>query len=368
MKLYKVLPIAFAAIMAFQPAVMAKDNGSVVVTPVAQDADAANGGVVYALPQTVIRVKLTARVIVESAGPFYQYSTRLLNLTDVVTQNAMRWSLVSAEVQTVGCADYSNRFKVSASDAALLPSISLSSEGVLSGVNACAPKESAEADLSAPALSYVNFAEVPLAQSVVSRTSKAAMAEDAAQSIFSLRAARVALLSGDVDARLPDAGSLALALERIDDLERQHVEMFAGRRDTVTVVKYVDVTPDYNGANSLVPIRFSETAGFVDALDLTGKPVYVDIEFSDKAKVNALPDNSKERKSSPLTGLRYYIPGCVSVRVLDRNILLCQTEVRCTQNGVIATLPASLLSTHSLLFDTATGAIKGMTLKSDNKN
>ncbi len=368
MKRYKALPLALAAILMFQSAAMAKDNGSVSVTPVAQDADAANGGVIYALPQTLIRVKLTARVIVESAGPFYQYSTRLLNLTDVVTQNAMRWSLVSAEVQAIGCADYTKRFKVSASDAALLPSVSLSADGVLAGINACAPEAADDSREAMPELSYANFADVPLAQSVVSRTSKAAMAEDAAQSIFSLRAARVALLSGDVEARLPDAGSLALALKRIDALERQHVEMFAGRRDTVTVVKYVDVTPDYNGASSLVPIRFSETAGFVDALDLTGKPVYVDIEFSDKAKVNALPDNSKERKSAPLTGLRYYIPGCVSVRVLDRNILLCQAEVRCTQNGVIATLPAAMLTSHSLLFDPATGAIKAMALKSDNKN
>lgn len=355
--LLRALPLSAALLVLCLCDVMAKDDGGVTVSPVAQDADAANGGVVYALPRTVLRVKLTAQAVVETAGPFYQYSTRLLNLTDVVTQNAVRWSLVSADVETVGVADYSRRFKVSAEGGAAMPTIRLSPDGVLLAANADVCQPSPAPEPRQPEVRFADFSGVPLSQSVLSRTSKAAMADDVAQSIYALRSARVALISGDREASLPDAGALAYALEQISRLERQHVELFAGRRDTVTVVRYVDVVPDYDGANSQIPIRFSETAGFVDALDLTGKPVYVDFEFSDAAKLNALPDGSKQRKSEPLKGLRYCAPGCLAVRVLDRNISLCQKTVLCSQNGQVAELPSGILATHSVVLDPATGAL-----------
>ena len=353
------LNILIAALaLAVCPASLAKETPSVSVSPVTQDADALNGGIVYALPQTVLRIKLTAQVIVESVGPYYQYSTRYLNLTDVVTQNQSHWSLVSAQVETVGCADYSKRFKVSAMDAAQLPSLALAADGVLLAVNGAPALPESPVSEAQPVISYANFADVPLSQSALSRTSKAAQAEDVAQTIYALRSARISLISGDKEvASLPDAGSYQLALSRIDNLERQYVELFAGRRDTITVVKYVDVTPDYNGANSVIPVRFSQTAGFVDALDLTGKPVYVDFEFSDASKLNALPEGSKQRAASPLTGLRYCVPGLLSVKVLDRNILLCQTQVRCSQNGQVAALPAAMITSHAISLDPATGAL-----------
>ncbi len=357
-KYIKSLPIAIAIGLAASGAACAKGDGSVTVSPVASDADAANGGVVYALPRTVLRVKLTARAVVQTAGPFYQYSTRLLNLTDVVTQNEVKWSLVSADVETVGVADYERRFKVTARGGAPMPSLSLSADGVLLAANARAEAATEQAEPADQVeVRFADFSGVPLSQSVLSRTSKAAMAEDAAQSIYALRSARVSLISGDRETSLPDAGSLQTALRRIDDLERQHVELFAGRRDTLTVVRYVDIVPDYDGANSQIPLRFSETAGFVDAMDLTGKPVYVDLEFSDVAHVSELPADSKQRKSEPLTGLRYCLPGCLSVRVLDRNVLLCQKSVLCSQNGQLATLPADILTSRLVSLDPATGAL-----------
>lgn len=340
----------------------AKDNGgSISVSPVGQDADAANGGIVYALPKTVLRVKLTARAIVETAGPYYQYSTRLLNLTDVVMKNATHWTLISADVETIGQADYAKRFKVVAHEGAQLPSLDLSPDGVLQVVNGVGTIDASTGDVVAQkSVAYADFSGVPLSQSTLSRTSKAAMADDVAQSIYALRDARLSLISGDKEASLPDVGSFREALNRIDDMEHQMVELFAGRRDTVIVTKVVDIVPDYDGEKSIIPVRFSETDGFVDALDLTGKPVYVDLEFSDSNKLNSIPEGSKARKSSPLSGLRYCVPSCLAVRVLDRNILLCQKSVLCSQGGQVAELPAAMLQTHVIRLDPATGALRSV--------
>ena len=104
---------------------MAAEKATVKVTPVSQDADAANGGMIYALPKTVAQIRLTAQVVVSSVGPYYQYSTRFLNLTDVVTENSMKWKLIGAEITTTGQVDYSRRFKISTTDDGQMPQIAL---------------------------------------------------------------------------------------------------------------------------------------------------------------------------------------------------------------------------------------------------
>lgn len=341
----------------------AGDKDGLTVAPVATDADAANGGIIYALPSTVVQIELTAQVVVSSVGPFFQYSTRFLNRTDVVTENSTSWRLIGADVSTTGHADPARRFKVTASQGVELPSMTLAADGTLLGVNTAPATASApKAAQTLPGTPYATFAEVPLSQSVLSRTSKAAMAEECAQTIYSLRDARNRIICGARDAVLPDANSMTTALTEIDRMERLHTELFVGRRDTLIVTKVVEVTPDYDGASNMVPIRFSESNGFVDALDLSGKPVYVDLEFNDQWRVNAYAPDSKMRKEAPTTGLFYMLPGSVTVKVSDRNIVLCQKKVSCTQNGQLANLPAGQLANHQITLDAATGAISSLRL------
>lgn len=351
-----------AAALALTPA-QAGDKGGLTVAPVATDADAANGGVIYALPRTVVRIELTARVVVASVGPFFQYSTRFLNRTDVVTENATSWKLTGAKVSTTGQADPARRFKVTAAQGSELPSLTLAADGTLLGINTSPSSDATpEATPATPNTAYATFAEVPLSQSILSRTSKAAMAEECAQTIYSLRDSRTKIICGAREAVLPDAGSMKTALAEIDRLERLHTELFVGRRDTLIVTKVVEVTPDYDGTNNMVPVRFSESSGFVDAMDLSGKPVYVDLEFDDRGRVNAYAPDSKMRKEAPMTGLFYTLPGSVIVKVSDRNIVLCQKKVSCTQNGQLANLPAEQLTNHQITLDAATGALSSLRL------
>lgn len=344
------------AVLLLASAAYAGDKGTLTITPASADADALNGGIVFALPQTVVRIKLTATAIIETVGPFYKYSARYLNINNPVQANGVRWHLTAAEVTTVGRSDELKRYKISALTSAEMPSVVLRPDGRLAGINIRRAAPEPEALDSKPDLSPANLEDAQLTQDVLSRTSSAAMAEGAAQAIYELRAQRRALIAGDKEAQMPDAGAMRLALDELNRQEAQHVELFAGRRDTLTVVKYVDIVPDYNGVGNLVPVRFSETHGFLDAMDLTGKPVYVDMEFDDKQKVAALPATSKERKA-PLTGLKYIRPGNLTVKVLDRNIPLCTAHVLCTQNGQLADLPIDYLQTHRIVIDPASGAI-----------
>ena len=348
----------------------AKDKVTVSVTPVERDGDAAHGGVIYTLPQTVLQIRLTARVVVSTAGPFYKYATRHLNMTDVVTANAMDWKVIGAEVLTAGRADNSKRYKVTASAVEGMPNIVTAEDGRLLGVNtACAGGRCERmAREEQVRVAYADLQKVHLPGSVLMRTSTASMAEECAQSIYALREARVDLISGSKDSQVADAGAMQTALARIDREEQELVELFVGVRDTLIVSKVVEVVPDYNGESSVVPIRFSETHGFVDALDLSGKPIYVDMEFDDSSKVNEYPEGSKQRRASPVSGFRYYLPCNLMVKVLDRNILLTETRVRCTQNAQLMSLPAEYLRECEIEIDGANGSLKSLRRKATDES
>ena len=355
------------ALILFLPVVTcvhAKEKETITVTEVSSDADAANGGIIYALPQTVVRITVKAQVVVETAGPYFRYSNKFLNLSNVITEDDVSWRLLGASISTYGKADHTRRYKVSASQPASLPSLSLTESGVLAAVNASVECKPRSAPMSfAPNLSHHSFDAVRLSSSVLTRTSTAAMAEAAANAIYALRERRLALLGGEDATVLHDAGSYNRVFDEIERLEREHVELFAGRRDTFIVEKVYDVLPDYDGDDSVVLLRFSEKSGFLDPLDLNGKPVYVDFEFNDHQHVNSYAEGSKQRKSAPLDGLRYIIPGNLTLRVLDRNNLLCEQDLLCTQNGQVATLPAAMLATKSIVLDTTNGAIKSISDK-----
>lgn len=356
----------------------AKDVKSIKVIPVEHDVDAANSGVVYSLPKTQLRIRIDAELTIEKAGPFYKYSNKYLNISDVITEDSKTWKVVSASVETFSVADQSKRFKIFSETGTLLPSISLSDDGVLCGINLISQKKSDGKDSrhfrgrnlkgndKEKTNDDVDFTSVQLSQQVLTKTSTAAMAEQVAQSIYSLRDKRLAILGGEESTLLSDAGSYDKVLAELDRLEKEHLELFVGKRKIVKVTRYFTLEPS---AENEVIARFSEKDGFLNAMDLTGKPIYVEVVTSPQAVLNSLPDNSKQRKAAPLNGLRYCIPANTTVKVLDRNNLLVEKQVLTSQGGQIATLPESYLLNESTMIklDATTGALISISNNKENK-
>lgn len=369
----------FVAVVALSCVICsAKDVKSIKVTPVEHDADAANSGVVYSLPKTQLRIRVDAELTIEKAGPFYKYSNKFLNISDVITEDSKSWKVVSASVETFSVADPSKRYKIFSETGTLLPCISLTKDGVLRGINLVScnisdgkanrhshgTKQKVRDNIMP--IDDVDFASVQLSQQVLTKTSTAAMAEQVAQSIYSLRDKRLAILGGEESTLLADAGSYDKVLAELDRLEKEHLELFVGKRKVVKVTRYFTLEPS---AENEVIARFSEKDGFLNAMDLTGKPIYVEVITSPQVALNSLPDNSKQRKASPLNGLRYYIPAHTTVRVLDRNNLLVEKEVLTSQGGQIVTLPESYLLNESttIKLDATTGALISISTNKENK-
>ena len=91
-------------------------------------------------------------------------------------------------------------------------------------------------------------------------------ARNAAAAIFSLRKHRLDLISGEAGENVFGAG-LPVALERLDRLEQEYLELFLGRR----------VTPAEGKLQQIV-CRFSPDAGLLPANDLTGDIVLLQYE------------------------------------------------------------------------------------------
>lgn len=346
----------------------AKDVKSIKVVPVAQDADAANAGLVYALPKTKLRIRVDAELTIEKVGPYYKYSNKYLNISDVITQDSKTWKIVSASVETIGVADLTKRYKIYSETGSTLPNILLSNDGVLMGINISAAEDCGkDEDLAKTAVvDDLDFLSVSLNQQVLTKTSTAAMAEQVAQSIYSLRDKRLAILGGEESTILHDAGSYDRVLAEIARLEQEHVELFIGKRKVVKVTRYFEVEPS---SENEVIARFSEKDGFLSTMDLTGKPIYVEVTIDSKPALNTYPDGSKQRKASPLNGLRYCVPAVATIKVLDRNNLLVEKQVLTSQGGQIVTLPESSLLNDGvqIKLDKNTGALLSISTNKDNK-
>ena len=101
-------------------------------------------------------------------------------------------------------------------------------------------------------------------------------ARNAAAAIFSLRKHRLDLISGEAGENVFGAG-LPVALERLDRLEQEYLELFLGRRVVTTETRRFRVTPAEGKLQQIV-CRFSPDAGLLPANDLTGDIVLLQYE------------------------------------------------------------------------------------------
>lgn len=137
----------------------------------------------------------------------------------------------------------------------------------------------ADSNLAHNSATYVD--EAPLAVdrlSSVERTTEAA-AKEAAEQIFSLRRARLDLVSGEFGDGV-FGGGLESALKEIDRLEKQYLELFFGVRTVATYSERFYV-PVAESQPTTIVARFSPANGIVAKNDLTGDIILVAITPSE---------------------------------------------------------------------------------------
>ncbi len=334
-------------------------------------------GLYYYLPTTSLQIEITAEKRIRKAGPFYRFSQRYLNITDVITEDTEEWVLVDAKVKTVGIPDKSRLFRVNTTGFPSMAALTLSEEAVLLGLN-LSPQRQFSRGAEQPyesdspmgpkysrghgnafnkeplTLAEINFNDVPMSEEQLIKSSTTAMAEEVAKEIYRIREIRTEIISGDLQV----SGDVKVLLEEMDKLEKAYLSLFVGKEIKGRVTKVFDYYPGPERSINTVLIRFSDKKGFLDKMDVSGTPVYLEVEVLDGNNTDYVALETP--KSENNRGLTYINPAKARVRVIDRTVQLLSEEVFLAQYGQLLRLAADLTDGPGVgvELDPATGALR----------
>lgn len=320
-------------------------------------------GLIYTLPQTVIDVTVEAKKTVKTPGEFYRYSTKYLGITPI-TSKSEEWSLESVTVTPRGVADESEKYLIQFKSGST-PYILIDKNDFPLTVNSedYIPSPTPELPVSQPAkptILQTPIAAQAITEEMLQSTSSAKKAELAAQKIYELRQSRNDIISGKADQMPSDGEGIKLVLENLEQQEAALTAMFIGTTQTSTSVRTYTITPPDEDQAKIVAGRLSVTDGLVDANDLSGDPIYLEIKVTDKGE---LPTNEKgEEKKFPKGGLAYRIPGSADLSVTMRGNNFFRGRIDVAQYGVVFGIDPAIFSDKKapayVIFDGTTGSIK----------
>ncbi len=320
---------------------------------------------VYFLPKTALNIHVTSEKTTKVRGPFYQYSERYLGLTDVVTKDETTFELAGVELETIGVPDANQSYAIIAEGGATLPSVSYAKNGCIASVNGKAMKIKKEIirELGGNAQD-LTFDFVPYTDEMLMANSTAKMALEAANYIKRIRENRTLLISGESTLTPADGQAFQLALDKMDELELQFLELFKGKVVKEMVTENITYMAD-TVVNREIIFRFSKFNGVVAKDDLSGAPVNLSVNLCDfKALPNQKPQkeyDSKGRlvKDIPDAGLYYVLPGTVEVSLALNREIISTEKVAMAQFGQVLNLPPALLlnSEKGIYFNPVTGAL-----------
>lgn len=323
---------------------------------------ASDYGLVYNLPLTALDIYLEAELTTEKPGEFYNYARRHLGIENAITTEKQWATLRNVVVVPRGIPDRNEQW-VAQFKAGTSAYMTLSAENVPLAINSEEPApvnlpEIPVAKAGAPSPLETPEANHAVTQEMARSSSSSKKAELAAARIFELRETRSDLLSGQADNPPADGAAMKLVLDNLAAQEAALTAMFAGVRTTRTVVEKVTFVPDSCDVKGKIIARLSAVEGIIDANNLAGAPITVDLLILEPGK---LPVTDKgETKTFPKGGVAYCIPGTAELSVNYGGRQVASTEVTLAQLGVIFGLNPALFTDkkepYSLLFDPATGA------------
>ena len=160
--------------------------------------------------------------------------------------------------------------------------------------------------------------------------STAKQAEVAAKQIYRIRESRLNILTGEADNLPPDGEAMKLVIQQLEEQEKALTNLFTGILTKETEHYEVSIIP-HDNLDKEVLFRFSKQLGIVDADDLGGTPVYMNLKATERAPI--LDAKEAEKKDKSLKGIVYNVPGKASIEILMNKKTLYKGEAQITQFG-----------------------------------
>lgn len=320
-----------------------------------------NFGITYSLPQTSLVVDAEVTKVTCKAGPYYQYAEKYLGVKDAVTEDKVYYELGKITLINKGLPDSDNTYIVEFKSGTVAPYAYLTEDGLLCAINAEYTPVESELDAvkrQKAAPEKVTDASV-FSEELLRAGSTAKQAEVAAKQIYRIRESRLNILTGEADNLPPDGEAMKLVIQQLEEQEKALTNLFTGILTKETEHYEVSVTP-HDNLDKEVLFRFSNLLGVVDADDLGGVPVYMNLKATERAPL--LDAKEAEKKQKSLKGIVYNVPGKASIEILMNNKTLYKGEAQITQFGTKEGLAPIMFEDKKapvkVYFYPETGAIK----------
>ena len=328
------------------------------------------GGMIYALPRTGIRI--VAEVTQEKFfhGPYYEFAAKYLGVKDASSSDGETWKITDLKMETFGTPDPAEVHKANGAVASML---SLSDDGVLIGINSTIkgdPSKIYTTDFT-PTVEHPDaiWSEMSMHSFLEKKDSVKnsgdkfksfdVKAAEAAQDIMKLRKRKALLLAAKYDKLPPDGEAYRVVVDELTKIIGNYESLFIGKTFKA-IHRYVfEVVPDAKSNKALVAFRFSPSAGVMPESNVSGKPILLELD------PNTDLSHASEQKAisvageTSTNGLYYRTPGSVVARLLNGSDILAQARLSMAQFGIVSPVPDGLLNgEYSIEFHPVTGAIR----------
>lgn len=320
-----------------------------------------NFGITYSLPQTSLIINAEVKKSTCKAGPYYKYAEKYLGVKDVVVEDKVIYELTKVSLFNKGIPNPEQTYIVEFKSGTTAPYAYLTEDGLLCTINAeYAPEESAMDIAKKNKTKPLRVADASVySEELLMAGSVAKQAEVAARQIYHIRESRMNILTGDADNLPPDGEAMKLVIQQLEEQERALSNMFTGIVVEEIIDYDVTIIP-HDDLQKEVVFRFSTHLGIVDADDLGGTPVYLNLKATDRAPV--LDEKEAAKKEKSLKGIVYNVPGKANVDIQMNNRTLYKGEVQITQFGTQEGLAPVMFEDKKapvkVYFYPETGAIK----------
>lgn len=351
------------------------------ITTIAKNAaQPQEGGVLYYLPRNVIAVEFTIEETRSVMGPYSEYASSVLGLTDYIRENKTEAKIIGVEIKTGVEADPNAVFLIAQDEKSkeAMPNVILNKDGLIlaMGYDNIPSDNNVECNelvidnheiVKPEKISFIDIVEVEEEEEEdeseeegSSTTKKTLTKEDraiiAAEQIRKYRNSYYELVSGFLEVAYGDATKYMA--ESLKDIENEYISLFKGKCSKCIYKKVVYITPEKSQANGSVTIaKFSTTDGILDANAKDGDAVK--IQFDSKASLaNLNPVDDGILNAGQSNKLISRVPINTNVKVLCNNELLADKRLNINQFGEFMIVPAK---SNKVLFNPNSGQVVSIT-------
>lgn len=325
----------------------------------------------YCLPKVSYQVKVKAESVRYIPGPYAEYAEKKLGMKPEFTAVKEQWEIKSVQITPFFVPDEKAVYTMTATGDYTPVMLSLSPEGFLAGVSAgplAMKAEPEEMEYRTP--EYVRQREIRMAELRTYNSLKEVLdsnyvmqeidgvmkriwdpivryepksgkeqLSEAVKEIFRIRSERSKLLSGENE--VPDGISLQVMLKEFDQMERDYLSLFMGKKVVQSVERVFMCTIEKEN-EAVVAFRFSGADGFVDKKNVSA------MAYSLVAERAVVPVTKDAQAELPHSVIHYRVPAMADVKFMRVNEELQRFRDVVPQLGVIRKFPADVIGGENL--------------------